>query len=53
MIKEVRCEGCNAKLAEELEGMVKIVCRKCKRCNILRSFDYKSHKLVVLERSVV
>ena len=47
---ELRCFECNKKLAEELEGTVKIVCSRCKRVNILRSFDYRSHKVIVLER---
>ena len=49
---ELRCFECNKKLAEELEGTVKIVCSRCKRVNILRSFDYRSHKVIVLEREL-
>lgn len=37
---ELRCSGCNKKLAEELEGKVKIVCSRCKKVNILRSKEH-------------
>ncbi len=53
MIKEVRCDKCNKKLAEELEGTLKIICSRCKYCNSIRSFNYQSHRLVMLEKQGV
>ncbi len=53
MIKDPKCEKCALPVGLELEGYLKWYCRKCRHVNILRSFDYKSHKAMVVEQSVI
>lgn len=50
MIAELRCGNCNKKLGENLQGRVDIVCPRCKRLNVFVSHNYRSHKLIGVEK---
>ena len=54
-MKDLRCSGCNKKLAEgDFQGRVEIVCPRCGKFNAFDSKkQYNSHKLTQLTKSVV
>ena len=53
MINDLRCGGCNKKLALKLEGRLEIYCSRCKRFNVFNTSVYNSHKLIELEKRTV